>query len=201
MQQQHRALILRSNRFLGSSLVDKGLVSSSDLEAANEKFMQAIQAADLKNASLLNYLIFDLKVLDESALVELLVEEHEIGLIDLIQVNMQSMRDADIDLDLCWATSTVPFDKIGDIYLLATCYYLSAPVIKCWEQKLGKNILWYTTSIQSMASGIERLQQLHEDEIAAEEAEAAEAAEAERIAAEKKAEAAARMQANTAADS
>lgn len=30
--QQHRALILRSNRFLGFSLVDEGLVSSGDLE-------------------------------------------------------------------------------------------------------------------------------------------------------------------------
>ena len=111
--QQHRALILRSNRFLGSSLVDKGMVSSADLESANERFMQSIQSSDLKSASILTPLVFELKALDEARLIDYLVEEHQTGLIDLRHIQMQSLKSWGVDLSLCWATSTVPFDKMG----------------------------------------------------------------------------------------
>ncbi|MGB0415868.1 MAG: hypothetical protein ACPGKS_03360 [Coraliomargarita sp.] len=166
--QQHRALILRSNRFLGSSLVDKGLVSTADLEAANERFMQSIQSADLKSASILTPLTFELKALDEAKLIDHLVDENEIGLVDLRHVKMQSLKDWGVDLSLCWATSTVPFDKMGDAYLLATCYYLSAPVVKCWEDLLGSNILWYATTMSSLSNGLEQLEDIQAEEEAAE---------------------------------
>lgn len=82
--QQHRALILRSNRFLGSSLVNEGLISSADLNAANDSFMAAIQSHEsLKTASILSILIDELKVLDEAKLLDHLFEQHSLGLIDL----------------------------------------------------------------------------------------------------------------------
>lgn len=171
--QQHRALILRSNRFLGSSLVDKGLVSTADLEAANERFMKSIQSSDLKSASILTPLAFELKALDEAKLIDHLLDEHEVGLVDLRHIQMQSLKDWNVDLSLCWATSTVPFDKMGDTYLLATCYYMSAPVIKCWEDLLGSNILWYVTTMTSLSNGLEQLESIQAEEEAAEE-EAAE---------------------------
>lgn len=171
--QQHRALILRSNRFLGSSLVDKGLVSTADLEAANERFMASIQSSDLKSASILTPLAFELKALDEAKLIEHIQEEHEVGLIDFRHLQMRSLKDLGGDLSLCWATSTVPFDKMGDTYLLGTCYYLSAPVIKCWQDLLGTNILWYVTTMSSLSNGLEQLEtiQAEEEAAAAEEAE------------------------------
>lgn len=81
--QQHRALILRSNRFLGSALVDKGLVSTVDLEEANGKFMEAIQVGELKRASILSTLVFDLKKLDEAKLLDYLFDEEKLALVDL----------------------------------------------------------------------------------------------------------------------
>ncbi len=166
--QQYRALILRSNRFLGSSLVDKGLLTVGDLEAANEKFMEAIQASDLKHASILTSLLYDLKVLDEAKLIEYLVEEYGLGLIDLSFVQMQSLRSMNVDLPLCWATSTIPFDKVEDTYMVATCYYMSAPVIKHWEEQLDGRVIWYGTSSASMTRGLERVEEIHEAEDAAE---------------------------------
>jgi len=165
--QQHRALILRSNRFLGSALVDKGLVSSGDLEEANDKFMEAIQLADLKRASILSTLLFDLKKLEEAKLLDYLAEELKLGLIDLDFVELQSLRPMNVDLSLCWASSTVPFDHVEGTYMLATCYYMSAPVIKHWEDVLDGRVIWYGTSITSLSHALERIEVIHENEDAA----------------------------------
>jgi hypothetical protein len=165
--QQHRALILRSNRFLGSSLVDKGLLSVSDLESANEKFMQAIQSSELKQASILTSLLFDLKVLDEAKVLEHLAEEHSLGLVDLSFMELRSLRPIGVDISLCWATSTIPFDKVEDTYMVASCYYMSAPVIKHWEEQLDGRVIWYGTSAASMTRGLERIEEIHEAEDAA----------------------------------
>mgnify|MGYP001593127919 CR=1 FL=1 len=166
--QQHRALILRSNRFLGSSLVNKGLVSSGDLEAANEKFMEAIQSPELlRNASILTTLLYDLKVLDEAKLLEHIVEEHGIGLIDLNYVELRSLRPMNVDISLCWASSTIPFDKVEDTYMVASCYYISAPVVKYWEELLDGKVVWYGASMDSINRGLERLEEIHSAEDAA----------------------------------
>ncbi len=162
--QEHRALILRSNRFLGSALVDKGFITSGDLEAANEKFMQSIQSSDLKSASILSTLLFELKAFDESQLIEHILEEHEIGLIDLNHVELQSLRPMAIDFGLCWATSTIPFDRVDDTCMIATSYYLSAPVIKQWKNLLDGEIVWYASSVASIARGLERLEAIHAKE-------------------------------------
>ena len=106
--QQHRALILRSNRFLGSALVNKGLVSTTDLEEANTRFMEAIQSSDLRRASILSTLLFDLKKLDEAKLIDYLVDELKLGLVDLDFIELPSLRPMNVDLSLCWASSTVP---------------------------------------------------------------------------------------------
>ncbi|HAV12331.1 MAG TPA: hypothetical protein DCX06_02380 [Opitutae bacterium] len=169
--QQHRALILRGNRFLGSSLVDKGLLTMNDLESANEKFMGAIQQGDMKHASILTSLIYDLKVLDENKLIDYIVEEYELGLIDLSFIELKSLRPMEVNIDLCWATSTVPFDKIEDTYMMATCYYMSAPVIKYWEEALDGKVIWYATSCQSFTRALEKITDIHDAEDAAEEDE------------------------------
>jgi hypothetical protein len=167
--QQHRALILRSNRFLGSALVDKGLVSVGDLEEANGKFMEAIQASDLKRASILSTLLFDLKKLDEGKLLEYLAEEEKLGLVDLNFVEVSSLRPMKVDLSLCWASSTVPFDNVEGTYMVATCYYLSAPVKKYWEDLLDGRVIWYGTSTSSLSRALERIEEIHEAEDAAAE--------------------------------
>lgn len=172
VMQEHRALILRSNRFLGSSLVDKGLIKVGELEAANEKFMEAIQAGEFERASILNTLLYQLKALDESVLLEHLVEECNLGLVDLDFVALASLRPLDIDLSLCWASSTIPFDKVEERYMLASCYYLSAPVVKHWEKLLDAPITWYATSSASMTRALERVGEIHqaEDDAAKEDA-------------------------------
>lgn len=169
--QEHRALILRSNRFLGSALVERGLVSVDDLEAANEKFMEAIQSSELKRASILSTLLFETKSLEERSLIEHLVDEEGLGLIDLNYVDLRSLRPFNVDISLCWASSTIPFDKVENTYMVATCYWLSAPVVKHWEELLDGRVIWYGTSINSMTRALERIEEIHQAEDAAAEAD------------------------------
>jgi hypothetical protein len=169
--QSHRALILRSNRFLGSALVDKGLVSSADLEEANSKFMDAIQSADLRQASILTSLLFDIKKLDESKLLGYQVEELRLGLVDLDFIELQSLRPMNVNLELCWASSTVPFDFVEGTYFVASCYYMSAPVVKHWEETLDGRVIWYGTTTASMSRALERIKSIHEAEDSASEDE------------------------------
>ncbi|MFT4900778.1 MAG: hypothetical protein ACI81V_000044 [Lentimonas sp.] len=169
----HRALILRSNRFLGSTLIDQGLIAVGDLEAANEIFMTTMQSDSAPRASILTALLHELKVLDEKVLIQNIVDNCDLGLIDLDFIKPSSLRPMNLDLDLCWATSTVPFDQTEGIYMVATCYYLSAPVIKYWEEILGGRVIWYATTTASISRSLERIQEIHEaEDLAAVEAEA-----------------------------
>jgi hypothetical protein len=173
--QQHRALILRSNRFLGSALVDKELIKAADLEAANEKFMELIQSVDsMEKASVLYTLLYELKSLDESKLIEFLIDEHKIALIDLTQIQPNSLRPMGVELSECMATWCLPFDHIEGTYLMATCYYLSAPVLRYWDEKLKGNIIWYATPMASMIRSMGIIQDLHDAEDRALEEAAAE---------------------------
>ena len=168
---KNRALILRSNRFLVSSLQDKGLITSAQMEAANEKFIEAAQNANTyKNNSILKILVHDLKALDEDKVLRFIAEEHKIGLVDLKQTQLYKPSSIELDLSLCWATLTVPFDQVDQTFMLATCYYMSSPALKYWKELLGGNVIWYATSIVSINYYIEAFEkQLTEDDSAEDE--------------------------------
>jgi hypothetical protein len=63
-----------------------------------------------------------------------------------------------LDLGMCWATWTVPFDKEEDFYFVATAYYLSPAVRAHWTKQLGKNILWYATTLEVISDYLEKLE-------------------------------------------
>ena len=66
--------------------------------------MDAIQASDLKKASILNTLLFENKAVEEAVLLENLVEE-SLGLIDLNH-EAAFAQEFRVDLSLCWVTFT-----------------------------------------------------------------------------------------------
>ncbi|MGK0464181.1 MAG: hypothetical protein ACJAT5_000591 [Lentimonas sp.] len=162
---KNRALILRSNRFLVSSLLDKKLITNAQMEAANEKFIEAAQTTNTyKNTSILKILLHDLKALDEDRLLSHIIEEYKIGLVDLKQIELQESSPIEMDLSLCWATLTVPFDQVDQTFMLATCYYMSSPTLKYWEELLGGKIIWYATSMISVTSYLEGIERRDDSE-------------------------------------
>jgi len=154
----NRPLILRSNRFLVSSLLDKGLITSTQMEVANEKFIKSAQASDsLKNASMLKILLHDLKALDEGTLLKHIHDEYKVGLVDLQQVELYEPSTIGMDMALCWSTLTVPFDQVDQTFMLATCYYMSSPALKYWEELLNGKVIWYATSMVSITLYLEEM--------------------------------------------
>ncbi len=152
-----RALVLRSNRFLANSLAEAGLATDDDINEANEKLLEAIEAGNPRQVSLLNSLIFDLKRLEEKDYIDYVLKEHHLGLISLRNYRIRPMGNAMNDPEVCWATWTVPFDRVGDYYLVASAYYPSKPVVEHWENLADMPIIWYGSTIQCITESIDRL--------------------------------------------
>lgn len=154
---ENRPLILRSNRFLGSALLERELITNEQLEAANEILLSSVQSGDLRGVNLINILLFDLKVLDEDLLMDQILDEVKIGIVDLRNYDLSDFATFNLETDLCLATYTLPFDRVEDIYMVATAYYLSKPVIQFWEEQLPGKVLWYVSSAASISEAIERI--------------------------------------------
>jgi hypothetical protein len=132
--------------------------------------MEAIQSSELKRASILSTLIFESKKLEETKLLDYLVDELKLGLIDLDFADLISLRSLNlktVDLSLCWASSTLPFDTLEGTYMLASCYHMSAPVVKHWEDILDGPVIWYGTTMASLSRAFERVEDIHKAEDAA----------------------------------
>lgn len=156
---RYKPLLMRANRFMGSALTDSKLVTVEQLGKANERLLEVIQKGDLKKASILQLLIYELKLINESVVIDYQVEQEKIPLIELSHYGTEEILKQDLDLELCWTTRTLPFDHIEDFFYVATSYYMSVPVRRHWEQELGGNIIWYATSIESMTNMLLKLEE------------------------------------------
>ncbi len=154
---KYRALILRGNRLLGSSLVSNGLITEEAQQTASQKLLEVIQAENLKQAGLLYILLFDMHALKEADLLQFVLDRYGLGLIDLHHYDLEKSFDKTIDLELCWSTWTIPFDKVEGINFVVSCYYMSEPIRKQWESLLQGPILWYSCQFNSMMEALERL--------------------------------------------
>jgi hypothetical protein len=152
-----RSILMRANRLLGASLVDANLITVDQLENANEKLLELIATAPPRQCTLLGVLAYDLKVLTERDVLQYCMDEHHIGLIDLKVYDGADDLRATVNQPACWATWTLPFDREEDFTLIATAYYLSPAVRAFWEKQYPGPILWYGTTLESIAEALERL--------------------------------------------
>ena len=155
-------IILRSNRFLGNNLVNHELITLDQLEQANNVLLDKIDAENVKEASLLRILMWELDMLKEPDLVHFQVDQFEIGLADMgfySYLEQEEDEEPLYTIEDCWASWTVPFDHENGFYFLATAYYMSQPVIDMWEEKLGGKILWFVTELGGLSTLLENAEQ------------------------------------------
>jgi hypothetical protein len=155
---ENRARLMRANRMLGAALVEQNLVKVEDLEKANEKLFEIISGGELRQSTLLGVLAFDLKVIQEDDILAHAAEHEGLGMIDLRSYEASDDLRKTVDLGMCWATWTVPFDREDDFYSVATAYYLSTAVRKHWEKVLDGPIIWYATTLEMVADYLEKLE-------------------------------------------
>ncbi|WP_438482179.1 hypothetical protein [Oleiharenicola lentus] len=155
---EHRPLLLRANRLLGSALIEHNLVKFEDLETANERLLEISATGDLRRSSVLSVLVDEKKVLREQDLLNCAVDEHTVGVVDLRSYEVPEDVKRGLDIGACWASWSVPYDKDEDFYFIATAYYLSPAVRAHWEKKLGKNLVWQATTMEIIAEFLDRVQ-------------------------------------------
>ena len=157
MSKEHRPLMMRANRLLGAALVEHNLVKIEDLESANEKLIEMVSTEQPRQSTILGILAYDMKVVKEDEVLHHLVEAEGLGLIDLQAYEVPDDVKKSTDVGMCWATWTVPFDKEEDFWFVASAYYLSPAVRSHWEKQLGGPILWYGTTLETVAEYLEKL--------------------------------------------
>jgi hypothetical protein len=155
---EYRPLLMRANRLLGSALIEHNLVKFEDLEAANERLLEVAASGQVRQSSVLSILVYEKKVLREEDVLHHVVDDHGIGVVDLRGYDVPEEVRRDLDLDSCWATWSVPFDREEDFHFVATAYYLSPAVRTHWEKKLGGQIIWQATTMDIIADFLDRIQ-------------------------------------------
>ncbi|HEY8994610.1 MAG TPA: hypothetical protein VIM71_08115 [Lacunisphaera sp.] len=155
---EYRPLLMRANRLLGSALIEHNLVKFEDLEAANERLLEVAASGSVRQSSVLSILVYEKKVLREEDVLHHVVDDHGVGVVDLRSYDVPEEVRKEIDLDACWATWSVPFDREEDFHFVATAYYLSPAVRTHWEKKLGGQIIWQATTMDIIADFLDRMQ-------------------------------------------
>lgn len=155
---EYRPLLMRANRLLGSALIEHNLVKFEDLEAANERLLEVAASGQVRQSSVLSILVYEKKVLREEEVLHHVVDDHGVGVVDLRGYDVPEDVRKELDLDACWATWSVPFDREEDFHFVATAYYLSPAVRTHWEKKLGGQIIWQATTMDIIADFLDRVQ-------------------------------------------
>ncbi|MBT5903996.1 MAG: hypothetical protein HOH58_18015 [Opitutaceae bacterium] len=120
MDAKYRSLLMRSNRLLGAQLVEQNLIKVDDLEAANEKLLDLISSGTARQRTVLGILAYDLNVVSEEQILLHQRDADATGVIDLRHYEINEKIKADLDLDECWATWSIPFDAEEDLTFIAT---------------------------------------------------------------------------------
>jgi hypothetical protein len=158
MSENLRPIVMRSNRLLGAALVERNLISVDQLNEATERFLQVLDTGGESDASLLSVLVHETKAISEEALLEYLIDELQLGLIDVRDIDFNDDVKLKLKPDVCRATWSVPFDQDEDINYIASAYCLSPAVRQYWEKQLGGQIIWYGCTMESLNDFLDKLE-------------------------------------------
>ncbi len=154
-----KALTLRANISLGESLVklrlaEEEMIGKQGLPALRKYLDQG----DIKRASLLKILSWDLNLINEKLIIDHHIEDYNLGHCNLSNYVIDQSLLANFTLNECWATMSLPFDLLEGMFFVASCNYLSKVVVAHWEKRLCRDIIWYIVDLSSLTMNLERLE-------------------------------------------
>ena len=109
-------MLMRANRLLGATLVERNLVKIEDLETANEKLIEIVTTEQPRTCTILGILAYDMKVIKEDDVLHHVVETDGVGLVDLRDYEVPEDMRKNADEGACWATWSVPFDQEEEFF-------------------------------------------------------------------------------------
>jgi hypothetical protein len=157
MERKTSSLLIKSNRVLGTHLVEAGLTSVEDMDRANELFIDLARAKDLKRASILRVLIYDNQSLKEESLLDYQLEKFPVGAVMLENYKLNEELLQEHPLEVMRASWTLPIDFVNGRWFLATAYYMSEVVREFWEERLEGRITWNISSLSQLETVFESL--------------------------------------------
>jgi hypothetical protein len=150
MERKTSSLMIKSNRVLGTRLVEAGLTTVEEMDKANEDFIGLARAKDIRRASLLRLMIYDHQSLAEESLLDYQLEHYPVGAVMLENYDIDEELYEGIPLELMRTSWTLPIDRVGNRWFLATAYYMSDVVRNFWEERLDGRINWYISSMSQL---------------------------------------------------
>jgi len=159
MDRETSKLLIKSNRVLGTRLVEAGLTKLEDMDTANESFITLARKKDIKRASLLRILIFDNQTLREESLLDYQIEEHNVGAIHLENYLLDDVLLLQQPFEIMRASWTIPIDFVNDRWFVASAYFLSDVVREFWEERLQGRIAWLISPLSQFESTFEALEE------------------------------------------
>jgi len=163
------ALANRVNQSLGDELVKLKLVSMEAKEKAVPMLKEYLVKGEIKRASLLKILCWDLKEIEEKVILDHLVEDHNLGYCNLINYRIQREKLPHFRINECWASMSVPIDFLEGVFFVATAHYHSLEARAHWEKRLERDIIWMISDLSSMTMTLEKLGKIEAKELAEEE--------------------------------
>lgn len=152
---KYKTLILKSSRSIGSMLVKLAYISEEQLDEAYQQLIDSLNGDEPTNPCLLSTLIYNTEALDENKLLK----TSQYPMVDLHCFEITHPSKFDLDIELCKATCTFPFDKEEGYIFLASAYTLSEPVIEEWEKLAPGKIIWHATDLRSITYAFEQLEE------------------------------------------
>lgn len=138
--------------------MERNLVKIEELEQANERLLQLVEAGQPRQCTVLGLLAYELKILREEDVIQHLVETDGLGVVDLRRYDVPEEFTKTLDIPICWATWTVPIDQVDGFHFVASAYYPSAAVRSHWEKTLGGPILWFASTLDGIADHLEKFE-------------------------------------------
>ncbi len=140
---QLSVLAEQANRTLAAELAVRKWARAGDLAEALRIWEERRAGDSSQKSSLLGILAHELKGLDESAVLQRQMETDGIGLIDLGACVVPAEILPQLDLEVCRASWSVPFSRVGKFTFMASAYPLSSAVREFWAERLGGLVFWY----------------------------------------------------------
>jgi len=153
-----KSLAVRANESIGEALIKAKLADQEMIDNALLLFNDYVERNELKLACLIKILSWDLKVIDETTILDHLVENHNLGYCLIKSYNIIRENLPDFTINECWATMTLPFDVMEGVFFVTTTNYLSLDVVEHWQKRLSPKIIWYVSDLSSLTIQLETIE-------------------------------------------
>lgn len=163
------ALSNRVNQSLGDELVRHKLITLETKEKAMPALKEFLMKGEVKRASLLKMLCWDLKEMEEKEVLDLQIEESNLGFCNLNHYTLKRDKLPPFKTSECWATMSVPVDFLEGVFFVATCNFLCPEVRDHWTRRLNLEIVWMLSDISGMTMTLEKLEKAEAEEQAEQE--------------------------------